>query len=504
MVASGLDYLNAAAAGGQIAEPALGEVLLGLEAAGTKHAAVRAAVLSRFDAADCHDSDGYQNSSSWLRDKAGMTGPAARRQVRQMRTLRSRPRLAEAMAGGWLGESYADRIIAWTRPLPGDMLDTVDALILSVLQAGGDLEDVRKIVAAALESEHAGHAQDRPGPEDPGDGFDDRSVRLETTLDGAGSLAGCLTPEAAAALEAVLESLGKKQGKEDTRTQDQRHHDALLEACHRLLGSRLLPARAGSDTRADVHIPFAELVRLPGAEVLTEAWLRARAGEHGWLLGTDAEVAACDALIVPLVTAAPEWPVITEMVFLVLDALGQHGVPVPGQHEDAAGAGERPPVPLPPEAWQALLYAMGKLAVRFVSGPGAIASVLRTGLLPTPFNTKSVPLDVGYSDHIPQAIRRAVIARDRHCAWPGGCDRPPSACDVHHFRHKKDGGPTSVTDCGLFCGYHHDICIHRWGWKVELLADGTVTATGPDGQVLRGPPARRPPRDGRPPPAQVA
>jgi hypothetical protein len=86
---------------------------------------------------------------------------------------------------------------------------------------------------------------------------------------------------------------------------------------------------------------------------------------------------------------------------------------------------------------------------------------------------------------------------------------------VHHFRHKKDGGPTSVTDCGLFCGFHHDVCIHRWGWQVELQADGTVTATGPDGQVLRGPPRRpprdgtpprddRPPRDGRPPPAQAA
>jgi hypothetical protein len=138
------------------------------------------------------------------------------------------------------------------------------------------------------------------------------------------------------------------------------------------------------------------------------------------------------------------------------------------------------------------MYAMGKLAIQFVSGPGAIASVLRTGLLPAPFNTRSVPLDVGYSDHIPETIRRAVIARARHCEWPGGCDRPPSACDVHHLIHKKDGGPTSVTGCGLFCDFHHDVCIHRWGWQVEFQADGTVTAVGPDGQVIRGhpPPSR--------------
>jgi uncharacterized protein DUF222 len=506
MVAAGLDYLSAAAAAGEMPEPVLGEVLLGLEAAAARQAAARAAVLARFDAGDCHDSDGYQNSSSWLRDRAGMTGPAARRQVRQMRMLRSRPRLAAAMSEGWLRESYADRVVAWTKPLPADMLDTADALVLRVLRAGGDLEDVRLVVAAALASEQA----QEPDPGDPGEGFDDRSVRLETTLDGAGSLTGSLTPEAAAALQAVLESLGKKRGKQDTRTGRQRHHDALLEACDLLAGAKMVPDRAGSDTRVDVHIPFAELVAMPEAEALTEAWLRARAGEHGWLLGKDAEAAACDALIVPIVTAAPDWPVITQMIDLVLDALGQHPIPGTGHHGDTgdggpdtdpgtakdqgADANGQPPVPLPPEARQALLYAMGKLAIQFVSGPGAIASVLRTGLLPSPFSTRSVPIDVGYSDHVPQAIRRAVIARARHCEWPGGCDRPPSACDVHHIRHKKDGGPTSVTDCALFCDFHHDVCIHRWGWEIELRADGTITATSPDGQVLRGhpPPATQP------------
>jgi hypothetical protein len=95
------------------------------------------------------------------------------------------------------------------------------------------------------------------------------------------------------------------------------------------------------------------------------------------------------------------------------------------------------------------------------------------------------------------AARQAAVlsvfdARARHCEWPGGCDRPPSACDVHHIRHKKDGGPASVADRALFCDFHHDICIHRWGWEIELRADGTITATSPDGQVLRGHP-RRPP-----------
>jgi hypothetical protein len=34
--------------------------------------------------------------------------------------------------------------------------------------------------------------------------------------------------------------------------------------------------------------------------------------------------------------------------------------------------------------------------------------------------------------------------------------------------------------------YHHEICIHRWGWKIILHPDGTVEARSPNGdKVLR-------------------
>ena len=40
---------------------------------------------------------------------------------------------------------------------------------------------------------------------------------------------------------------------------------------------------------------------------------------------------------------------------------------------------------------------------------------------------------------------------DKHCQWTGGCHQPAAACEVHHVRHKADGGPTSVKDCILLC-----------------------------------------------------
>ncbi len=94
---------------------------------------------------------------------------------------------------------------------------------------------------------------------------------------------------------------------------------------------------------------------------------------------------------------------------------------------------------------------------------------------------------------IPAAIRRAVILRDQHCRWTGGCDQPASACEVHHLTHKANGGKTSVQDCALFCTFHHQVVIHRWGWTVVLNPDGTTTAWNPDkSKVLHShsPPAR--------------
>jgi len=59
---------------------------------------------------------------------------------------------------------------------------------------------------------------------------------------------------------------------------------------------------------------------------------------------------------------------------------------------------------------------------------------------------------------------RAVVARDRHCIWPG-CDAPPGWCDLHHIVHWAHGGTTSVDNAALLCGRHHDR-VHVNGYAV--------------------------------------
>jgi len=473
LAGASLDYLNSVAAG-DLDGQGCGAALVALSQLQAKLAGARVRLLRRFDAVGGHDADGYGSATPWLMAKAGLTRKAARSQVRQMRRLGERPDLEAAMAGAVLTESQADEIAEWTRKLPGELRAATDEIIVRAAEAGAPLEDLAVIAAAAIEQ----HRRQQSDEDEDETRFRDRYLQVGVTFGGAAVIRGDLTPECAAAVRAVLESLGKKQGPEDERTEQQRFHDALQEGCELLLRSRLTPDRAGADTQVVAHIPLSQLRDMPGAGDLEDAWLRTCLGEDGYLTGKDAETAACDAQTVPVVTGHPDMNVIDQMV-----GLARTGA-------EAASAGD----PANSEAWRALRYAIARLAIDFVSGPAGVAAVLRRGLLDKPWNTPSQPLDIGWAISIPPAIRRAVTMRDKHCAWPGGCDRPASACDVHHIRHKGDGGETSVANCGLFCQFHHDVCIHRWGWRVMLHPDGTWTATSPDGkQTLRShaPPASR-------------
>ena len=61
---------------------------------------------------------------------------------------------------------------------------------------------------------------------------------------------------------------------------EQRQHDALDEALSRLIKSGLLPQSAGTDTLAQVIIPFPALRGLPGASLAQASGWRALPGSR--------------------------------------------------------------------------------------------------------------------------------------------------------------------------------------------------------------------------------
>jgi hypothetical protein len=101
------------------------------------------------------------------------------------------------------------------------------------------------------------------------------------------------------------------------------------------------------------------------------------------------------------------------------------------------------------------------LAASEVERLGCDASVSRILLA-----SNSEIFDVGRKTRvIPAALRRAVIARDRHCQYPD-CLRPSKWCDIDHIVPWQRGGETRLDNLQLLCRYHHRLKHGRRHRKV--------------------------------------
>jgi hypothetical protein len=202
------------------------------------------------------------------------------------RRLAAHPVIGDAMAAGDLSESWAREICGWTDRLPEAQQGDADQILAAAARGGADLAGLAGLAREMYERCHrdgSGEAAD--------DGFADRSLWLGLTFGGAGRLVGDLAPGCSAARSAVLEALGKRAGPEDLRTAVQRRHDALEEACRRLIRSGMLPGRAGQPTQVLVHMTLGQLRGIPGASAAEDVWAAARASQPGWLTGPEADAA---------------------------------------------------------------------------------------------------------------------------------------------------------------------------------------------------------------------
>ena len=456
MVRAGLRFLaDADATAMAAAEQA--RCLQVLEQVNSMGTAARTSILAAFTSGQGYSADADYSPRAWLIHKTRVTKGAAVGHTAWARRAAAHPQVLAALAAGELSESFGRTICSWTDKLPEDCRLAADAILLTAARAGMDLRELAGL---------AGEIYERSRPDSPDkdrDGtFEDRGVRLDTTFQGAGVLSGDLTPECAAVVTAVLDALSAPAGAEDTRTHAQRCHDALQEAMRRLIAADLLPERAGQPVKALVHVSLADLLMMEGSSALLDDWtaeVRAQWAAHraaasmggsdgaAWLDGDAAAAMACDASAAPVVTGDVNLAALDDLVRLCvqLDRLHRNGA--------AGDSGQGAPAPDTTRAWEALEQAVIGKAVDLLSGPGGLASFLRRRQLGVRLGGPSLPLDVGYSETIPAGIRNAVILRDKHCQWAGRCHQPASACEVHHVRHKKDGGKTSVRDCVLLAGF---------------------------------------------------
>jgi hypothetical protein len=93
-----------------------------------------------------------------------------------------------------------------------------------------------------------------------------------------------------------------------------------------------------------------------------------------------------------------------------------------------------------------------------------------------------VPLDVGRKTRaVPTALKRALLARDRGCTFPG-CPRT-HYLDAHHIEHWSKGGETSERNLTLLCTQHHRL-LHEGRFSIGRDIDGELYFARHDGRVI--------------------
>ena len=235
---------------------------------------------------------------------------------------------------------------------------------------------------------------------------------------------------------------------------------------------RLLAGRMLANLDPDGPEPAAE--PSPAAPVRGELWLRdrrdGRLGLEGWL---DPEHGAMvRSLIEQLAAPSPASDDVPDartgaqrqadaLIELCDRARAAEGFPTSG--------GEPAHLTVTID-WDALRTAVGAATLdhgQLLTAADARRLGCDCQIIPVVLGGESEPLDVGRAARtVPRGIRRALIARDGGCSFPG-CNRPPQRCAAHHVRHWADGGPTSVGNCCLLCPMHHQQ-VHLQGWDITI------------------------------------
>jgi hypothetical protein len=548
MAEAALDYLNGEDLP-SLPVAAQAEVLKTWSRLEAKRAAVGASLIGAFGASDGPAADGQKSMAAWLTRFTHCTKTAARGQVAASHRVRERRHVGEALVAGAISESYGKWISDAVRLFDPVDRDAVEQILVEAARSGAAEEDLSKIAIAAVRRLRPGGLES-----DEARAHDDRGLTLSKTFGGVGRLNGDLDTEATALADTVIGALSAKMGPEDDRTARQRRHDALAEAFRRLLASDLLPERGGAKPHLKADIDLATLLRMPGGAEAADSWIQrqvaalSRARVKGATvhelfadapvqgsspdlahpaqtvqhvlpgLGGGAVLAgagpisdnlaagiACDSIMTPTVVGAVDHDALEQMTDEWLRAHSLCGRPARTSAASPTGQNGEPDCGCDRQhglttttTYLRLQQTMLRWAVRVLSGPGGLASFLRTGLLDGPLTGPSIVLDVGTDDRtVPASLVRAVRRRDTRCRFPG-CDHLAELSHVHHVVARSEGGPTELWNLISVCSFHHLVAVHTWGWGLRLNADGTTTATGPDGRVLH---EHDPPGD---PPIQAA
>ena len=385
-------------------------------------------LIAEFDRREAWADQGLRSCAHWLNWRCGVALGAAREQVRVGRALRELPIVRQAFASGQL--SYS-KVRAITRVATPEMEEAL-------------VEIARSTSASQLETLVREYRR-----ADPGEGRAAlarhalRFVRSHTDADGMVVIHARLSPEDGACVLAAIETV--REAMRGSRLHGEGGPGGTAAAAD---GSDASPVPWGvsAETRGGLS-PSSGPCEGPGDEAGPDR--------------ADALVAVCESVLDGNFRDTRDGP--GTLVLVHVDETVLENPDRPGCCAvDRAGAFA---------AHSARRLACDAAVSRLVyRGDGEVVPKGRT---------RSVPL----------RMRRAVLARDRGCRFPGCAQR--AFVDLHHVVYWTDGGPTTPGNLLCLCRHHHRL-VHEGGYRVVVdeVVPGRLRVWTPEGNEVPVTPPR--------------
>jgi hypothetical protein len=400
--------------------------------------------------------EGARSFGHWLAAATGMPYVKARSVVACGRALRDH--LPATLAAGLVGEVSLEQVqtmasVAATSEarcaaLAAPAADCGEEFLLAHAQTEG-AEGFRRLArrwAAAADP-----ACDERGYKEA---CDREFLALSPTLGGF-HLAGFLTTEHGAVVGTALDAVMTPPAAGDARTTQQRRAQALADVSRLVLDHGLVGTGAAVRPHLSVVVDFATLrraIQAPrAADVRVEQARHRPASDEGHGAGSDEGdgVRADQSRGASRELAGQQRGEEDELVEVPFDSAFR--------------------APAEPGCLFRLapVADVERFAVGEILGAGPIpASVLArlacdSEVSRLVFGPDSQVINAGRGERSFAGPRRkAVIARDGHCRYPG-CTAPPALGEIHHVDEwVRDHGETDINMGILLCWYHHDL-IHR-------------------------------------------
>nr|WP_254699036.1 HNH endonuclease signature motif containing protein [Rhodococcus sp. SGAir0479] len=378
------------------------------------------------------DTLGFRSVKQWLAANTLLEVPAAARILALGRALRREPDVAEAHEIGQISAEHAALITKFCEQPPRGMpLEALPSCRQVLLDCAANPAATPMSVRTCISRlERIFESDELPPSED----CDRNEFHASKTLNGRVAVKGDLDAVTGEMLLTALSALTKPRNPNDDpaapRTPGQRRADAFVEILRRYLDSGEAPIEGGERPHLSLHVHARDLAR------------------------AQADHAA----------ARQNWQ------SKLFDGNDIHGDLVRETLADE-NAGRETPVG---ESRTGHRVTADQDVARLPHlGPLTIATARRLAcdchLTPVVMDD-GVPLNLGRTTRtVSKKQRRALIARDHGCAFPG-CGAPPAHCEGHHIHHWADGGPTDLDNLVLLCRYHHRL-LHHSHWEVQIGAD---------------------------------